>query len=85
MQKGRAGNARLNMDGDQIIESEDKKHMAKVRLDNGLEYECAEEVKIELETLKANKTKEKAKFDALQGKYDAMKVKVDKLEKDLAI
>lgn len=84
VQKGRAGNARLNMDGDQIIENEDKKHMAKVRLDNGLEYECAEEVKIELETLKANKTKEKANFDALQGKYDAMKVKVDKLEKDLA-
>lgn len=84
VQKGRAGNARLNMDGDQIIESEDKKHMAKVRLDNGLEYECAEEVKIELETLKANKAKDKANLDALQGKYDAVEAKANKLEKDLA-
>ena len=82
--KGRAGNARLNMDGDQIIESEDKKHMAKVRLDNGLEYECAEEVKIELETLRNDKAKNKANFDALQGKYDALEAKANKLEKDLA-
>ena len=82
--KGRAGNARLNMDGDQIIESEAKKHMAKVRLDNGLEYEAAEEVKIELETLRADKAKNKANFDALQGKYDALEAKANKLEKDLA-
>lgn len=83
--KGRAGNARLNMDGDQIIiESEDNKHMAKVRLDNGLEYECAEEVRLELEKLRANKAKDKANFDALQGKYDALDAKTKKLEKDLA-
>lgn len=82
--KGRAGNARLNMDGDQIIESEAKKHMAKVRLDNGLEYEAAEEVRLELEKLRANKAKDKANFDALQGKYDALDAKAKKLEKDLA-
>ena len=58
--------------------------MAKVRLDNGLEYECAEEVKIELETLRNDKTKNKANFDALQGKYDALEAKANKLEKDLA-
>lgn len=79
---GRAGNARLNMDGNQIINGDDNK-MAKVRLDNGIEYECPPEVKVELEKIKSNVIIQKENLDALQGKYDAMKVKADKLEKEL--
>lgn len=46
--KGRAGNARFNLDsvGDQLNIKEDSQNMVKVRLDNGIEYDVPQEVKV---------------------------------------
>lgn len=46
--KGRAGNARFNLDsaGEQLELKEDSQDMVKVRLDNGIEYDVPQEVKV---------------------------------------
>lgn len=50
--RGRAGVSRLNMDGDQVIEDSNKEdEMVKIRIDSGLEYETAPEVKVYAERL----------------------------------
>lgn len=94
--KGRAGNARLNMDGDQVIndKKDDKKpkekkdgvNMPKVRLDNGLEYDCAPEVQVAIAKYHADSIEAKKKIDTLQAKYDtaeaALKKAKDEAEKN---
>lgn len=72
--KGRAGIARLNMDGDQEPEAETNEgstKMEKIRLDNGLEYEAAPEVAVHVAKLEQDKAAQKAELDKLQAKYDA--------------
>lgn len=81
--KGRAGVARLNMDGEQVLEEEQKEEqkmaeMTKVRLDSGIEYECAPEVKVEIEKMRKDSAEAKKGFDKLQAKYDALDAELKK-------
>lgn len=99
--RGRAGIARLNMDGDQEIENEkldegdDKvaEKLAKVRLDNGLEYDAAPEVAVAFEHLRkdaAEKIKQlqddvataKKGRDTLQAKFDTLEAENKQLKAD---
>ena len=79
--KGRAGIARLNMDGSQIIDDEEDKKMAemtKIRLDSGIEYECAPEVKVEIEKMRKDSAEAKKEADKLQAKFDALEAELAK-------
>lgn len=89
--KGRAGVARLNMDGEQVVEEEepirkdDSKmadaKMTKIRLDGGLEYDAAPEVGVYVENLR--KENEKLRADAAEAEskakkaYDELQAKYD--------
>ncbi len=84
--RGRAGVARLNMDGDQVYDAGKGEKMAKetekIRLDNGLEYEAAPEVAVYVEKLKNDAKDAKAEYDALQAKYDAALADNKKVKED---
>lgn len=84
--KGRAGVARLNMDGDQIDEEYDEggnptMNMTKVRTDSGIEYDAAPEVKVYIEKLLQERNDSKTAMDKLQAKYDAAVSDLDKEKK----
>ena len=71
--KGRAGIARLNMDGAQILDDErGEETMVKVRVDNGLEYDAVPEVAQYVSTLQASLTKARGDTDTLQARCDAL-------------
>ena len=83
--QGRAGVARLNMDGEQVIDddSEQKEEqkmaeMTKVRLDSGIEYDCAPEVKVAIEKMRKDSADAKKAYDTLQAKYDALDAELKK-------
>ena len=82
--KGRAGIARLNMDGEQVIDEEEQKEdnkmaeMTKVRLDSGIEYDCAPEVKVEIEKMRKDSAEAKKDYDTLQAKFDALEAELKK-------
>lgn len=81
--KGRAGIARLNMDGEQVLEEEQEEEqkmaeMTKVRLDSGIEYDCAPEVKVAIEKMNKDSADMKKEFDKLQAKYDALDAELKK-------
>ena len=82
--QGRAGVARLNMDGEQVIDDEEQKEdkkmaeMTKIRLDSGIEYECAPEVKVEIEKMRKDSADMKKEADKLQAKYDALEAELAK-------
>ena len=82
--KGRAGIARLNMDGSQVIDEENPKEdkkmaeMTKVRLDSGIEYDCAPEVKVAIEKMNKDSADAKKAYDTLQAKYDALDAELKK-------
>ena len=83
--RGRAGVARLNMDGEQVIDDEDNSkedkkmaEMTKIRLDSGIEYECAPEVKVEIEKMRKDSADMKKEADKLQAKYDALDAELKK-------
>lgn len=90
--KGRAGIARLNMDGEQEIDvsNEDKKEgvnadmaekdMTKIRLDGGLEYDAAPEVGVYVEKLRTEI--EQMRKDSEDAKAEAQKV-VDTMQAKL--
>jgi len=83
--EGRAGVARLNMDGEQEDESEEEKmsekNYTKIRLDGGLEYEAAPEVAVYIEKIRADSKELSEKISALEvEKADALKKLSD--EKD---
>lgn len=85
--KGRAGVARLNMDGDQIDEEYDEggnptMNMTKVRTDSGIEYDAAPEVKVYIEKLLHERKDSQAAMDKLQAKYDAVISDLEKEKKD---
>lgn len=79
--RGRAGVARLNLDGEQYIE-ESEDAMEKIKLDSGLEYEAAPEVKLAFDEMKAKAEADKKAFDELQAKYDVASAEVEKLKAD---
>lgn len=81
--KGRAGVARLNMDGEQVLEEEQKEdkkmaEMTKVRLDSGIEYDCAPEVKVAIEKMNKDSADAKKAYDTLQAKFDALEAELAK-------
>ena len=82
--QGRAGVARLNMDGEQVIDDEEQKEdnkmaeMTKIRLDSGIEYECAPEVKVEIEKMRKDSADMKKEADKLQAKFDALEAELAK-------
>ncbi len=85
VRRGRAGVARLNMDGDQEpIEDEKKESIMKIRLDNGLEYEAVPEVAAYIDQLRKDAADHKTKMDKLQAKYDASLDDNKKLKEDAA-
>lgn len=92
VKSGRAGVARLNMDGNEILERDNhnnqtKTEMEKLKLDNGIEYEAAPEVVVafeairaDLETARTDKAEAQGKIDALTAEVDTLKAEVAKIE-----
>lgn len=89
VKKGRAGNARLNLDSSEDEadpETEAKKGavMPKVRLDNGIEYDAAPEVIHALDKLRADGVKLEAERDAAKAEADKAKAEADAAKADIA-
>lgn len=93
--RGRAGNARLNLDRlDAVIFNPEEDNMptpenlSRVRLDNGLEYQAAPEVVVAIDKMRAdnqtltaaNSTLSKS-IDALTAERDTLKSQVESAEK----
>lgn len=82
--RARAGSiARLNMDGDEEIMEEDKhmENMTKIRLDSGIEYDTAPEVKVAFEKAQADLKEQQGRLDSLQAKYDSLLADSEKVKK----
>jgi hypothetical protein len=79
--RGRAGNARLNMDGEQILDME-VKSMSKIKLDNGIEYDVPAEVEVAMKAMTEKADASKKEFDALSAKYDSATAEIEKLKAD---
>lgn len=80
VKKGRAGVARLNLDGDEDFSTQQEQQTmttVKVKLDNGIEYDAAPEVSVELNKLRADAAEFRTKLDATQAKADTLQAKVD--------
>ena len=82
VQKGRAGNARLNFDGEQILENNEDK-MDKLKLENGIEYEVPAEVKVAFEAMTSEKEEVKKAKDKAEAERDAAIADKDKALEDL--
>lgn len=81
--RGRAGNARLNMDGEQIFEMEvDGTMSEKIKLDNGIEYDVPAEVKVAFDAMMEKADEQKKEFDALSAKFDSASAEIEKLKAD---
>lgn len=84
--RGRAGIAKLNMDGEQEnpyttdvdINKEDKQEMIKIKLDGAQEFEVAPEIASHIEALNAKADTAIAERDALKAKVDAMPAEIEK-------
>ena len=79
--RGRAGNARLNMDGNQSIE-EVETMSAKVifKADNGIEYEVPAEVKVAYDAMVEKADATKKDLDAMTAKFDSATAEIEKLK-----
>lgn len=83
VKRGRAGAvARLNLDSneEEFFNQEQKTMTVKVKLDNGIEYDAAPEVSVELNKLRADVAGVTAKLDAipkLEAARDTLQAKVD--------
>lgn len=84
--RGRAGIAKLNMDGEQEnpyttdvdINKEDKQEMTvKIKLDGAQEFEVAPEIASHIEALNAKADTAIAECDALKAKVDAMPAEIE--------
>lgn len=84
--RGRAGIAKLNMDGEQEnpyttdvdINKEDKQEMTvKIKLDGAKEFEVAPEIASHIEALNAKADTAIAERDALKAKVDAMPAEIE--------
>jgi hypothetical protein len=79
--RGRAGNARLNMDGEQILDME-VKNMSKIKLDNGIEYDVPAEVEVAMKAMTEKADEQKKEFDALSAKFDSAQAEIEKAKAD---
>lgn len=87
VQRARAGNAAsLRLDAaDAVMEVEEpgkerNKMGSKVRLDNGIEYDCAAEVAVELERVRKERTDASAERDELKKKLDGVTAERDEFK-----
>ena len=80
--RGRAGNARLNMDGEQIFETEVDQMSEKLKMDNGIEYDVPAEVKVAFDAMTAKAEEQKKEFDAMTAKFDSATAEIEKLKQD---
>lgn len=86
VKRGRAGNARLNLDAADAVtktEEENDMNLVKIRLDNGLQYDAAPEVEQELQRLREDAKAAQTKADAEAARADAEKARADKAEADI--
>lgn len=88
VKKGRAGNARLNLDSSEDEsdpETEVKKGaaMPKIRLDNGIEYDAAPEVIHAVEKMRSDSAKLEAERDAAKADADKAKAEADAAKADV--
>lgn len=94
--KGRAGNARLNLDRSDAVqfnqEDEDpemaNETLARLRLDTGIEYAAAQEVVVAYGQLKTRNDELQKQFDVLSAERDTLKsevAKVDKIKADAVV
>ena len=79
--RGRAGNARLNMDGNQSIE-EVETMSTKIKMDNGIEYEVPAEVKVAYDAMVEKADATKKDLDAMTAKFDSATAEIEKLKQD---
>lgn len=79
VKSGRAGVARLNLDSNEEFfnQQEQQTMTVKVKLDNGIEYDAAPEVSVELNKLRADATDAKSKLDAVTAEKDVLQAKLD--------
>lgn len=79
--RGRAGNARLNLDAADAVsvstEDDDTMTLVKIRLDSGIEYDAAPEVSVAVAGLTARATAEKTRADAAEAARDKLQAQVD--------
>ena len=80
--RGRAGNARLNMDGEQIFEMEVETMSEKIKMDNGIEYDVPAEVKVAYDAMIAKADEQKKELDAMQAKFDSAAAEIETLKAD---
>ena len=79
--RGRAGNARLNMDGNQSIE-EVETMSTKIKMDNGIEYEVPAEVKVAYDAMVEKADATKKDLDAMTAKFDSATAEIETLKAD---
>lgn len=82
VKSARAGKiARLNLDGNEedFFNQQEQTTMTtvKVKLDNGIEYDAAPEVSVELAKLRSDASDAKSKLDAVTAQRDTLQAKVD--------
>jgi|SRR6186713_374115 len=87
--RGRAGNARLNLDAADAVSvsTEDDEPImttVKIRLDSGLEYDAAPEISVAYAAQTAKVSAEKTRADAAEAERDALKAKVDAIPSQIA-
>jgi len=80
--RGRAGNARLNMDGEQIFEMEVETMSEKIKLDNGIEYDVPAEIKVAYNAMVEKADETKKELDAMNAKFDSASAEIEKLKQD---
>ena len=86
--RGRAGNARLNLDrldAESVITGENMpENLSRVRLDTGLEYQAEAEVVQAFEKMRADKVEADAHIDELQKQLDSVSAERDTLKSQVA-
>jgi hypothetical protein len=84
--RGRAGNARLNLDRHDAVlfnpeeENAMPENLSRIRLDSGLEYQAAPEVVVEVEKLRNDKAELTTHVDELQKQLDTVAAERDTLK-----
>ncbi|CAB3863225.1 hypothetical protein LMG26858_02332 [Achromobacter anxifer] len=87
VKRGRAGNARLNLDAADAVtktEEENDMTMVKIRLDSGLSYDAAPEVEQELNRLRTELKAATAKVDTEAARADSEMARADAAEAGIA-
>ncbi|MCF0178625.1 MAG: DUF2213 domain-containing protein [Bacteroidales bacterium] len=88
--RGRAGVAKLNLDGEQenpynddVQLTKEDSGMIKIKLDGAQEFEIAPEVAAHIEAIKADAKDSKEKIEGITAERDMLKAKVDGVDKEI--